>query len=164
MRVTRLWFRAGGSTCRPAEEGVQSLLGDRAEHAGTEWHAQWARRPEVAGGRGEKGLECQAWSAGRRGSSAMVCQRACCAMQTSFSSCRVEGGCRGWMQEDQLGPQGSGVVRALRPNQGTALESQAFPWLEPEPVPREDVSFHTLQLFKEASLPGFADEGIGVLR
>lgn len=45
------------------------------------------------------------------------------------------------MQEDQLGPQGSGVVRALRPNQGTALESQAFPWLEPEPVLREDVIF-----------------------
>lgn len=39
---------------------MQSLLGDWAEHAGTEWHAQWARRPEVAGGPGEKGLGQQA--------------------------------------------------------------------------------------------------------
>lgn len=94
----------------------------------------------------------------------MACRRACCGMQTSFSSPRVEGGCRGWIQEDQLGPQRSGVVRALRPNQGAALESQASPWPEPEPVLCEDVSFHTLQPFKEALLPEFADEGIGVSR
>ena len=85
-------------------------------------------------------------------------------VEERFSSHRVEGGCRGWIQEDQLGPQRSGVVRALRPNQDAPLESQAFPRPEPEPVLCEDVSFHTLQPFKEALLPEFADEGIGVSR
>ena len=164
MRVTRLWSRARAQHLQNRRGGSAEPTQDWAGRAGTEWHAQWARRPEVAGGPGEKGLECQAWSAGQRGSSAVACRRACCGMQTSFSSHRVEGGCRGWIQEDQLGPQRSGVVRALRPNQDAPLESQAFPRPEPEPVLCEDVSFHTLQPFKEALLPEFADEGIGVSR
>lgn len=98
-----------------------------------------------------------------RGSSAVACRRACCGMQTSFSSPRVEGGCRGWIQEDQLGPQRSGVVRALRPNQGAALESQASPWPEPEPVLCECIFSYPTTLQKEALLPEFADEG-GVSR
>lgn len=88
------------------EYGAYSGTGQRTR--APVWHAQ-GERPEVAGGPGEKGLECQAWSAGRRGFSALAC-RGACAMQTSFSSPRVDGRCRGWIQEDQLGPQGPGVV------------------------------------------------------
>ena len=97
------------------------------------WHAQRERRPRDAGGLDVTGLECQAWSVGRRGFYAAECvghvvpQKHPSAAPEQGMDIEEAAGSR----ETQLGLQGSGGERALRPQPRHCFRKPSLPMAGP---------------------------------